>query len=491
MSTTCSQSKSWKGWFAAMFFLAIGLLPEPIPVAAQPSGAQPPGGETPGAQPAAPRVFSPGDDPREAFPRSAPVTQEGALVRSGPGDQFYPTSRLTAGTTVEIHGREPGGWLAIRPPAGSFSWVAANQLRLQPQNEVATAVGAARSWIGTELERLQKHRWQVELRPGEPVQLLGERQWITPSGDVADTWYRIAPPAGEFRYIHERELQGSPTGVVAATEFTPRALGEPIQFETASPVPATTADGRPPVASPGLPANAPTGPAPASTDPAGAGATGADLGPGPTSDTKLAPAPAGWTPPADPEEFERLLESLDAETSLRLTKPVAEWRLGDLLNKVQLMAHAGPTALHRGQASRLLDTLRTSEQLRLRQAALDQPPAALAGGGAPSSSGTQSPGGAPQRDATSAEDAPLAPVPGGFDAVGWLMPLESAKGAAPPYAVLDDNGKILQLVTPAPGLKLDRFLRSKVGLNGQRGQITTLDMPHLTAQRVIRLQKQR
>src|SRR5262249_26298006 len=53
------------------------------------------------------------------------VTLPEAEVRSGPSDspQFYVTNRLRAGTPVEVLQELDGGWLKVRPPEGSFSWV--------------------------------------------------------------------------------------------------------------------------------------------------------------------------------------------------------------------------------------------------------------------------------------------------------------------------------------------------------------------------------
>src|SRR5262245_49929858 len=55
----------------------------------------------------------------------AVVTAPEAEVRSGAGNspQLYPTNRLRKGEQVEVVQEMPGGWLAIKPPPGSFSWI--------------------------------------------------------------------------------------------------------------------------------------------------------------------------------------------------------------------------------------------------------------------------------------------------------------------------------------------------------------------------------
>ena len=73
-----------------------------------------------------------------------------------------------------------------------------------------------------------------------------------------------------------------------------------------------------------------------------------------------------------------------------------------------------------------------------------------------------------------------------YDAEGWLMPVHSTKRVAPPFAVLDDDGRVRAYVTPAQGLNLRRYAKQYVGLIGQRRYVDSLRAPHITAERVIR-----
>src|SRR5262245_9545420 len=63
------------------------------------------------------------EEPKVVY--SATVTANESEVRSGAGDsqQLYPTNRLVKGDTVEVVREQEGGWLAIKPPPGSFSWI--------------------------------------------------------------------------------------------------------------------------------------------------------------------------------------------------------------------------------------------------------------------------------------------------------------------------------------------------------------------------------
>ena len=65
-----------------------------------------------------------GDD----LPYLAEVQIDDAAVHAGAGKRHYVTDRLRRGTVVEVHRRDLAGWLAIRPPEGSFRWVPAEEL---------------------------------------------------------------------------------------------------------------------------------------------------------------------------------------------------------------------------------------------------------------------------------------------------------------------------------------------------------------------------
>ena len=53
------------------------------------------------------------------FPYKATVASEDVYVRSGPGQNYYPTDKLKRGQEVEVYRHDPGGWCAIRPVEGA------------------------------------------------------------------------------------------------------------------------------------------------------------------------------------------------------------------------------------------------------------------------------------------------------------------------------------------------------------------------------------
>ena len=52
-------------------------------------------------------------------------------VRSGPTKEYFPTSKLRQGERVQVlrESKDQPGWLAIKPPPGSFSWINAKYVK--------------------------------------------------------------------------------------------------------------------------------------------------------------------------------------------------------------------------------------------------------------------------------------------------------------------------------------------------------------------------
>ncbi len=150
-------------------------------------------------------------------PEAVYVAVERARLFAGPSTDFYPTGAADRGATLEVHHRTANGWLGVRPPQGSFSWVPASQAYMLPGGRVIEITDAsAVSWIGTELGSAKQYRWQVQLNVGEQLGVLGEATIKNGSDDREALWYKVAPPAGEFRWIEEAAVtkEAPPTSVV-------------------------------------------------------------------------------------------------------------------------------------------------------------------------------------------------------------------------------------------------------------------------------------
>lgn len=133
-----------------------------------------------------------------------------ALVYSGPSEDYYPTHQLAQGAAVEIYHQSDSGWMAIRPPSGSFSWIPATDAYLLPGGRsVEITSKNCVSWIGSSLGTAKQYRWQVQLNPGEQLTKLGEESIKDKEGKET-LWYKIAPPNGEFRWIQKSAISQQP-----------------------------------------------------------------------------------------------------------------------------------------------------------------------------------------------------------------------------------------------------------------------------------------
>lgn len=152
-----------------------------------------------------------------------------ALVYSGPSEDYYPTHQLPQGTSVQIYHSTDSGWLAIRPPAGSFSWIPATDGYLLPGGKsVEITARNSVSWIGSSLGTAKQYRWQVQLNVGEQLTKLGE-ETIKDKEGKETLWYKIAPPNGEFRWIQSGSISRQP----------PERIAQPNQLAESKVVPAS------------------------------------------------------------------------------------------------------------------------------------------------------------------------------------------------------------------------------------------------------------
>jgi hypothetical protein len=140
--------------------------------------------------------------PASDFPYIAYVAEPDSYVRSGPGRDHYPTGQLPAGYAVEVHRHDGNSWCAIRPPEGSFSLAPVQQMQLVDQQTGTITGDGIVARVGSLLGD-QRNAVQVMLERGESVAILEPPSPTSP-------WVRIAPPAGEFRWIAARRLSRTP-----------------------------------------------------------------------------------------------------------------------------------------------------------------------------------------------------------------------------------------------------------------------------------------
>jgi uncharacterized protein YgiM (DUF1202 family) len=422
------------------------------------------------------------------FPYKLTVSGPSIEVRSGPGADFYVTGQLAAGEEVEVYRHEDGDWLAIRPPEGSFSWVRGDQLKKTDQPDVAKVIQeSAVCCLGSKVADVRGFVCQVRLHEGELVQLLDSD--AEDSGDARKDWRRIAPPAGEFRYVPSSAFQPRDPAEQAATELaaTPADIaseGVPSPAGTES----QAAESEvvriiSPSADPNANAAARPGSAPqdgqwvakeesaaeavrvAEPEPRAASASGQTTPP-PALDESSAWVARGTTSDDD-------IRQMQMELTVMVAEDMSAWRLPPLQRRVEAAIKKAGTPKVQSDAEQLLARIHKFSELQNR---------ATSSAGRPQDATGAVTIGAPPASLAAATETK-------YDGSGWLVTVHSTKGVAPPFALLDAQGDVRQYVTPAPGLNLHRYVRSHVGLFGQRGQMATLNKPHLTAERVVDLKR--
>ncbi len=154
-------------------------------------------------------------DDLSSEPFSVFVAQEKTFARCGPSDEYYRTDALRHGQQLQVYLETDDGWLGVRPPESSFCWVPASAVEIEKGGETATiSEDRTVSWIGTHLGRARKYRWQVQLAEGEQLTILGRSERDGPDGP--QTWLRIVPPSGEFRWVHRDQVVESAEELVAS-----------------------------------------------------------------------------------------------------------------------------------------------------------------------------------------------------------------------------------------------------------------------------------
>jgi hypothetical protein len=151
------------------------------------------------------------------------------LVRSGPSDKFYPTSKLHKGDKVEIvsqpaEAQQPG-WLAIKPPRGSFSWINQRFVEVMvPGTGKVVADNAVAVLVGSSETNEQPTKEAIKAARGSQVIIL-DRPNYTDSG----VWLPIRPQAGEVRYIPASAVlpSGAAQAVAANYGSGPKAQPSP------------------------------------------------------------------------------------------------------------------------------------------------------------------------------------------------------------------------------------------------------------------------
>lgn len=377
----------------------------------------------------------------------------GAPVRSGPGENYYLTDTLAEGQAVEVYQQRPDGWCAIRPPATSFSWVFSRNVKPVGDGLGRINKDGAPSRIGS---TLSSHRdvTQVELHEGEIVRVIDEE---THDGQ---TWFKIAPPAGEFRWIHASQLQreGGSNQEASAADAAWRPMARSNQQLLDAKDEPGDADVH--LASNSAEESLTSG----ATKPAASGEAEA------SSKACL------------PEEYARRIGDLELRLSRMVAEPTATWDAAQLKSEAERLLSQGNSTEERDAAQALLAKIDQFASIQTRYAQT---------GGSLAQTAQNvpiTPVGTPNGATASAAGNGLSGEAGRFDAVGILRPVVSRRQGAPQFALVDERGQVVSFVTPSPDLNLQPYLGRRVGIVGMRGFMPEYRRNHVVAGRVSPLE---
>ncbi len=471
---------------------------------------------------------------QRSTPYTAHVVAADVYVRSGPGKNYYPTAKLQKGDAVEVYRHDPGGWYAIRPVEGSFTWVSGRYLKVEENGLGRVTADRVAARVGSQFSDI-RDVIQFRLHRGETVEVLGKKEF--PGSTSGGTWYKIAPPSGEFRWIAGkyvdadyltsgvRDSASAAAGLIGreiATSEAPRAdfvrqadpiaanaeagpseprllrtvLGQAADFSDPSPLePRAIASTS--AASQVEPADhwAPTSDRqePSSVQPASAAAPpeaprtadGSLLthrsGAFPELDPENAQAPRGR--PVSGEAFQAELDDVNLDLSIMLAEEPTVWEFQELSFRAERLSARAATAVQRGHARLLSSKIERSKDLARRYSAVaalrvetERRNGRLARVG--SLVGSRPPGFAAR--AVSVDESR-------YDATGRLGRIMSPAMGEPRFALADDEGRITCYVTAAPGVKLDHYVSRRIGITGIRGRYAKQDALLVTAKHVSAL----
>ncbi len=132
--------------------------------------------------------------------RAALVVEDMVEVFDAPDPGGVPTARLKRGERVSVRREEPGGWLAISPPPGSFSWVDDRSLVKLDDGLARVEEDQAQVRSGRPGARLPGAVLTTLPRSAEVV-LLDRPPLVLGSGDSRRRWLAIEPVREEVRYL--------------------------------------------------------------------------------------------------------------------------------------------------------------------------------------------------------------------------------------------------------------------------------------------------
>ncbi len=446
----------------------------------------------------------------QEFPYTAYIARREAALRGGPGRNYYTTDKLPGGETVEVY-RHDGDWCAIRPPVGSFSWVRAEDLRIDREGIGIVLVEDAASRIGSNTNEF-RDVIQVRLQRGEQVEVLDAVQVSNDNG--VEFYCKIAPPSGEFRWVHKDDIsRDEPDPELYSEEDAappPGRIDEPA--EHLQPTKRVETEHRSASDRWGSWVRS------RRSDRPGEAGTVADVRADDSRDSDRSRSIAL----ASSDETERPsavkgsnvrpsgrastgiteAEQIDRELSRIVVAEPSEWKLDTVRKRTGDALHQASTESDRHKLRELQDRIARFDDIRRRSMALESPehvaeslrdsiPTADRESLPSSPSRVADNQSTPSRldhvgEPAAADSQPRLGEtrPREYDGVGKLTRVVSQRPGAPRYALVNRDDEVVTFVSPAPGVNLRSYEGEYVGISGQRGYMPELKKSHVTALRI-------
>lgn len=392
-----------------------------------------------------------------AQPMVGYIDADEVYLRSGPGQSYYPTGQLKRGESIQVFRQDPGGWCAIRPPEGSFTWVSARYLKVGRDGLAEVTADRVAARIGSSLSTARESI-SIYLKRGEIVELYDPN----PKSDAQ--WYRIYPPAGEFRWVSSKfvDFTGSARGVRSASASTSPIVAGRLEhiagFDTPDVAPAVAP--RPATAPRDTYYSSAAGRVPEAQSPYRA-----------TDPYASAPAVASTT--GSNSSMRDAVGTLELDFSRMVAEDPSTWQFEALWERARSLHRNSTTAVERGRLQTLAERISRFESIRQNYTQI-----------ASMEYGNQ----AYRRrviDTASPRNPAVASVAARpeFDGIGRLRRVTGPEwdDQAPTFALMDDMDQVRAFVTAAPGVEPQRYEGRTVGVNGQKEYLLRQRAHHIMA----------
>lgn len=155
----------------------------------------------------------------QTYPAEAIILQNEVEVRSGPSKTFYPTTKLHKNDKVFVirESKEAPGWLEIKPPTGSFSWINGKHVKQIDARYAYVDCDPAKPvpiLPGSSVVNQAPNRESMSLTAGTALVIVDRP--LTVNGE---TWLPVQTHPSEVRYLPAESVRPSQT--VTTTNTAP------------------------------------------------------------------------------------------------------------------------------------------------------------------------------------------------------------------------------------------------------------------------------